>query len=249
MTNVILETSNGVTKISLNKPPLNVIDIALMQELSAALDRIGPESKVVVIGAQGKLFSAGVDIKDHTPDRVGLMLSEFHKVIRQVWSLKQPTVAALQGSALGGGLELALVCDFIIAAEKAKLGQPEIQVGAYPPVAALLLPHLITRSRALEMILTGDSIDAATAERFGLVNVVASESEFANAVDTFVARLTKLSGVVLQMAKRATRVSDDNLSALTEIEQMYLGELMKTQDAEEGLKAFMEKRAAKWKDA
>lgn len=249
MANVIFEIMNGVTRILLNKPPLNVIDIPLMQELSAALDRIGSESKVVVIGAQGKLFSAGVDIKDHTPDRVGMMLSEFHKVIRQVWNLKQPTVAALQGSALGGGLELALVCDFIVASEKAKLGQPEIQVGAYPPVAALMLPQLMSRSRALEMILTGDPIDAVTAERLGLVNVTAGEGEFENTVNAFVARLTRLSGVVLQMAKRATRVRLGNLDALTEIEHVYVNELMKTQDAKEGLNAFIEKRAANWKDA
>ena len=249
MTNVIFETTNGVTRILLNKPPVNVIDIPLMQELSAALDRIGSDSKVVVIGAQGKLFSAGVDIKDHTPDRVGMMLGEFHKVIRQVWNLKQPTVAALQGSALGGGLELALVCDFIVASEKAKLGQPEIQVGAYPPVAALVLPQLMSRSRALEMILTGDPIDAVTAERLGLVNATASEGEFENAVNAFVARLTRLSGVVLQMAKRATRVRLGNLDALTKIEHVYVNELMKTQDAKEGLNAFMEKRAANWKEA
>ncbi len=249
MPNILIEKSNNITRITLNKPPVNVIDITLMKELSTALDQ-AREAKVVVIGAQGKLFSAGVDIKDHTADRVEEMLREFHALIKKIWGLQPPTVAAVQGSALGGGCELAMACDFIVASAAAKLGQPEIQVGTFPPVAALMLPRLIAPKRALEMILTGDAIDAQTAERLGLVNVVASPENFENALNAFVARLTKLSGAVLQMTKRAARIPLDsgNYGALDEIEKLYLNELMRTADANEGLAAFIEKRSPKWSD-
>ncbi len=250
MTNLFIQQSNGLARITMNKPPVNVIDIALMHELNAALDQIDAETRVVVIGAQGKLFSAGVDIKDHTADRVQEMLTEFHKVIRKIWNLEQPTVAAVQGSALGGGCELALACDFIVASDRAKFGQPEIQVGVFPPIAALVLPQFIAPKKALELILTGDAIDAVTAERWGLVNVVAAGDAFDGAVNGFVARLMKLSGAVLRKTKRATRLPLEgrNESALQEIEKFYLHELMKTADANEGLAAFMEKRAPVWSD-
>src|SRR5574341_73169 len=250
MPNVIIEKSNSIAKLTLNKPPVNVINIALMKELSAALDQ-ARDAKVVVIGAQGKLFSAGVDIKEHTADRVEEMLREFHAVIKKIWGLEPPTVAAVQGSALGGGCELAMACDFIVARAAAKLGQPEIQVGTFPPVAALMLPRLIAPKKALEIILTGDALDAQTAQGLGLVNVVASPEDFENALNAFVARLTKLSGAVLRMAKRATRIPLDRgiYGALDEIENLYLNELMRTADMNEGLAAFMEKRPPVWKDA
>jgi cyclohexa-1,5-dienecarbonyl-CoA hydratase len=254
MANLVVERLNGVARVTLDKPPVNVIDIALMRELKAALAEIRADAttKVVVIAAQGKLFSAGVDVKDHTADRVEGMLREFHSVIRSIWSLEQPTVAAVQGSALGGGMELAMACDFIVASAQAKFGQPEIQVGAFPPIAALLLPRLIPRKKAFEMILTGEAIDATTAERLGLVNVVAAPEEFDAAVKAFVGRLASLSGVVLKLAKRAAliplRGDAAPEDALGEIERLYLTELIKTEDANEGLAAFIEKRKPAWKD-
>ncbi|MBI4673652.1 MAG: enoyl-CoA hydratase/isomerase family protein [Chloroflexi bacterium] len=251
-TQILVEKSAGIARVTLNKPPLNVIDIALMQELTAGLDtvRADPSTKVVVLGAQGKFFCAGVDIKDHTADRVAQMLADFHALIRTLWSLEQPTVAAVQGSALGGGMELALACDFIVASDKAKFAQPEIQVGVFPPIAALALPRLMPHKKALELILTGEPMDAASAERFGLVNVTAPAENFDAAVNSFVARLTKLSGAVLRLTKRATSIPlrGENEKALAEIEQLYLNELMQTADAQEGLAAFLEKRQPTWRD-
>jgi cyclohexa-1,5-dienecarbonyl-CoA hydratase len=252
MGNLLIEKTDGVARVTLNRPPVNVIDIGLMRELKAALDEIRADAtaKVVVIAAQGKLFSAGVDVKDHTADRVEEMLKEFHSVIRTIWALEQPTVAAVQGSALGGGCELALACDFIVASAQAKLGQPEIQVGAFPPVAALLLPRLMPRKKAFELILTGEAIDAAAAERLGLVNVVAPPEEFEAAVDAFVARLMRQSGIVLKLAKRAALIPlrGESQDALREIERLYLTELIKTRDASEGIAAFIEKRKPAWKE-
>jgi cyclohexa-1,5-dienecarbonyl-CoA hydratase len=253
MAHLLVNQSGGVTRITLDKPPLNIMDIDLMRELSAALDAVRADqaAKVVVIGAQGKLFSAGVDIRDHTAERVEMMLSEFHALFRRLVRLPQPTVAAVQGSALGGGCELAMACDFVVASTTAKFSQPEIQVGVFPPLAALLLPRLVPRKKALEFILSGDSIDAQSAERLGLVNVAVPPEEFAATVDAFVARFTRLSGAVLRLAKRATLVATEGEleSNLNTIEHLYLTELMQTADAREGLAAFMARRAPVWKDA
>ena len=150
MANVAVEKSNGVARVILNQPPLNVIDIPTMDEINAALVSLKDDraTKVIVLAAQGKAFSAGVDIKDHTPDRVEMMLTKFHAIFRTLWSLEPPVVAAVQGSALGGGCELAIACDFIVASERAKFGQPEIKVGVFAPIATLLLPRLIARKKA-----------------------------------------------------------------------------------------------------
>ncbi len=252
MSNVLVEKNNGVTRITLNRPPLNVLDIETMRELTVALCDADADTacRVVVLAAQGKFFSAGVDIADHTADRVTEMISVFHNLIRVVWSLEPPIIAAVHGSALGGGMELAFACDFIVASAKAKFAQPEIQVGVFPPIAALALPRILPRKKAFEMLLTGDAMDAPTAERLGLANVVAAPDDFENALNQFVARLNKLSGAILRLTKRAASIPlhGENDQALRAIEALYLNELMKTADAQEGLAAFMEKRAAVWTD-
>ena len=248
MSTITIEKSNNIARLTLNKPPLNVIDIAMMEEMDAALKSLKGDRavKIIVIAAVGKAFSAGVDIADHTPDKVGMMIAKFHAIFHTLWSLEQPIVAAVQGAALGGGCEVALGCDFIVASERAKFGQPEIKVGVFAPIATLVLPRLIARNKAMELLLTGDTIDAREAERLGLVNVVAPEAEFTAKVDAFVARLTSLSGVVLHHAKRAVNLGLEQ--GLPAIEKAYLVDLMKTEDAVEGLNAFMEKRPPVWKE-
>lgn len=248
MSTVSIVKSNGVARVTLNQPPLNVIDIPMMDELNTAIASLKEDraTKVIVIAAQGKAFSAGVDIKDHTPDRVEMMLTKFHAIFHTLWSLGQPVVAAVQGSALGGGCELAIACDFIVASERAKFGQPETKVGVFAPIATLLLPRIIARKKAYELLLTGDTIDAREAERIGLVNQVAEPDAFDAMVDAFIARMTVLSGVVLRHAKRAINLGLDQ--GLTEIEKYYFKDLMSSEDAVEGLNAFMEKRNPVWKD-
>ncbi len=250
---VKLEWSEGVARLVLNRPPLNVLNIPMMRELQAALEEVAADdqAKVVVITGDGRAFCAGVDVADHTADRVDEMLHLFHAVIRQVMDLEVPMVAALNGAALGGGWELAMACDVVVARDDAKIGQPEIQLAVFPPAAAVLMPRLIGRQRAMELILTGRTITAAEGWQIGLVNQVFPAEEYSSGVDRFVGQLTALSRPVLRLTKRAVK---EGLElgvgpALELTEAIYLSELMRLEDPHEGLAAFMEKRKPVWKDA
>jgi cyclohexa-1,5-dienecarbonyl-CoA hydratase len=251
---IAFEKQGGVARLTLNKPPLNVLDIAMMKEINTALESLhdAPSVKVLVFDAAegSKAFSAGVDVSEHTADMVEEMIEVFHRIFRLLDGLEIPTMAVVGGAALGGGCELALFCDMVIASEKASFGQPEIQVGVFPPVAAVALPGIVGPKKAMEMMLTGDRIRAAEAERLGLVNRVVPPEELRAAADEFVSRLTKLSGATLRLTKRAVRIGSVGSFAegLAAVEELYLGPLMSTEDAQEGLAAFMEKRAPVWKD-
>jgi cyclohexa-1,5-dienecarbonyl-CoA hydratase len=241
-----------VARITLNQPPLNIIDIPMLGEIHSALARIHSESeaKVLVIDHQGKAFSAGVSIRDHTPDKVSDMIEKFHGMFRLLHSLALPTLALVDGMALGGGCELATFCDMVIASERATFGQPEIKVGVFPPVAAVVFPRLVGRNRALELLLTGEVVDAAEAKALGLINRVFPTQEFHQKADEFIGKLTSLSAPVLKLTKRAVdRGLYANISeAITSVEELYLGELMQTEDAHEGLNAYLEKRKPTWKN-
>jgi len=249
---VACEIRDAVARITLRHPPLNILDLAMMQELYEALAqaRDSAEIKVLVIGHEGKAFSAGVSIQDHTADKVGEMIGKFHRIFHLLNSLAVPIVALVDGMALGGGCELAVFCDMVLASDRATFGQPEIKVGVFPPVAAAVFPRLIGRNRALELLLTGDTIAAPDAKAMGLINQVFPAATFRAKADEFVGKLAALSGPVLKLTKRAVdrglyaSVAD----AIKTAEQIYLRELMQTEDAREGLNAFMEKRKPEWKN-
>jgi len=249
---ILCEIRNAVARITLNQPPLNIIDIPMIEELHSALTRVHSASdvKVLVIDHQGKAFSAGVSIKDHTPDKVGEMLEKFHGMFRLLNSLAIPSVAVVDGMALGGGCELAVFCDMVIASDRATFGQPEIKVGVFPPIAAVLFPHLVGRNRALELLLTGDVVSAAEAKAIGLINKVFPAESFHEKTEEFISKLTSLSGPVLRLTKRAVDRSlyTSVTEGITDVERLYLGELMQTEDAREGLTAFLEKRKPIWKN-
>jgi cyclohexa-1,5-dienecarbonyl-CoA hydratase len=251
---ILFEKQDGVARIKLNKPPLNVLDIAMMREINHALERLDddPSVKVLIFEAVegSKAFSAGVDISEHTADKVNEMIDVFHKIFRLLDRLEIPTIAVVGGAALGGGCELALFCDMVIASEKASFGQPEIQVGVLPPIAVVALPEIIGPKKTMEMVLTGDRIRADEAEQLGLINKVVPPEELQAASVEFVEKLTKLSGAVLRLTKRTVRVGSVGSfnDGLTAVEKVYLGPLMDTEDAHEGLAAFIEKRPPVWKD-
>jgi cyclohexa-1,5-dienecarbonyl-CoA hydratase len=247
-----IELKEGVAYITLNRPPLNVLNIEMMEEINSCLEGLMKEKslKLLVVQAAGKAFSAGVDVGEHLGDLVYKMIEVFHKIFRLMDGLKVPSIAVVNGSALGGGCELALYCDMVIATEKAKFGQPEIQVGVFPPIAGLILPRIIGRKKAMELLLSGETIGAQEALALGLINKIVPETSLSEEVNGFIGKFKKLSGIVLKLAKEATLagLNDDMDQGLKTIEKIYLDRLMKTNDAIEGLKAFLEKRKPIWKD-
>lgn len=246
------DVQNGVATIILNRPPLNILDIPMISEMHTAISRISTSSevKVLVVDHLGKAFSAGVSIQDHTPDKVEQMIGTFHGVIRLLGSFPIPTVALVDGMALGGGCELAVSCDMVLASDRATFGQPEIKVGVFPPVAAVLFPRLIGRNRTLELLLSGETIDANEAQRIGLINKAFPTESFRAKSQEFIHKLTSLSRPVLGLTKRAVNSGlDCNFNeGLAAVEQIYLRELMSTEDAREGLNAFLEKRKPVWRE-
>jgi cyclohexa-1,5-dienecarbonyl-CoA hydratase len=178
------------------------------------------------------------------------MLEAFHSIFRGLRQLAKPVIAVVDGPALGGGCELVLACDIVIASERARFGQPEIKLGVFPPVAAILLPRIIGEKRARELILTGDLIDAAEALKLGLVNYVLPSAELEGKTENILTKLRELSGSSLAMTRAALDLGGHRNfdAALEEVENLYLHELMKTEDAQEGSRAFMEKRKPEWRN-
>jgi cyclohexa-1,5-dienecarbonyl-CoA hydratase len=250
LSRLVVEIVSPVARITLRHPPLNVIDIPLMTELAQSLAEIEARSElsVIVLSGGGKAFSGGVDVAAHTPDKVEEMLTKFHSVIRLLVATKKVTIAVVHGHCLGGGAELAMVCDIVYTGASARWGFPEIELGCYPPVACTALAALVGQKRAAELILTGRTISGIEAAEIGLANRVVAESELAAAVDEAIERLRKLSPAALALAKKASYAWDSMHfdKGLARAERIYFDELLKTSDANEGIRAFMEKREPKW---
>jgi len=249
---ITVEEKEGIGRITFNKPPLNILDTAMMKEINLALKDFRDKNlKALVIDAEGKAFSAGVDVSDHTADKVAEMINVFHEIFTTLQSLGAPTGALVNGAALGGGCEVALFCDIVIASERSKFGQPEIMVGVFPPVAAAIFPKLIGRKKALELLLTGDSVRANEAKELGLINQVFPGEGCREETESYLSeKLASKSAVVLALTKRAfiEGATQNYTEAMEKIEDLYLKDLMSTKDAQEGLAAFMEKRKPEWKD-
>ncbi len=250
--NIIVEEKDMIGRITFNKQPLNVLNLEMMKEINDALKTFQKKSlKALVINANGKAFSAGVDISDHTKEKVNEMIRVFHDIFTNLLKINAPTVALVNGAALGGGCEVATFCDIVIASEKSKFGQPEIKVGVLPPVAAAIFPKLISSKKALELILTGDIIKADEAKELGLINHILPVDDFEDEAEKFITeKLASNSAVILQLTKRAIieGATQNYKESIKKIEDIYLNELMKTSDANEGLAAFMEKRQPIWKN-
>ncbi len=250
---VSVHREGRVAWLTIDRPPLNILDIPTIQHLGAAiatLDELRDDLHVVVLrGAGERAFSAGVSVQDHTPEKVGPMLESFHRAIRLLRDLPAVTIAAVQGHCLGGGMELALSCDLVIASEEARFGQPEVELGCYPPVAAALYPSLIGPGKTLDLLLTGRTIDCKEAERLGLLTRHVPAVEFAAAVDELVAQITSKSAPVTRLIKAAVRAGRDRgfSAGLAEAERLYLDDLARTEDMQEGIAAFLEKRRPEWR--
>ena len=249
---VNVDKKDRLLTVTWDKPPLNVLDVALLRELDEILRSCAanPAVDVVVLRGQGsKAFSAGVDIKDHTKEKVPEMLAVVHGVIRKLVGLPQVTIAAVRGACLGGGCEVASVCDFIVASEESAFATPEILVGCYPPVALARFATLVGYHRAAEMILTGRRFSAREAQAMGLINRVFADGELDVGVASLVGELLSKSGAVMRLTVKGLReLSLANFDlALKRAEQIYCDDLLRTADIEEGVQAFLQKRPPQWR--
>src|SRR6266581_1933865 len=217
-----------VASIVLNRPPLNIINLEMLDELNAAWS----------------------EVEDHMPGKIESMIEKFHHLIRRIRKSDCITIAAIHGYTFGGGSELAMVCDLVIAAGETQIGQPEISLGCYPPVAAAYLPGAIGFHKASEMVLMGEPIHAAEAERAGLVNRVVPRTNLSEAVDAYVAKLLAKSSTVLALTKQALREGAGHHfeKALDRSQELYLRDLTRTEDMVEGMNAFLEKRPPAWRN-
>jgi len=241
-----------VARITFARPPLNIFNIAMMREINEALTQCARERELAAIvfaaAADCNAFSAGVAVEEHVEETIFQMLDSFHGIFRNLELIARPTLAIVDGAALGGGCELVSACDIVIASERARFGQPEIKLGVFPPVAAVLLPRVIGDKRARELILTGELIEAPEAARLGLINYLLPGNELEQKTSELLSRFRNLSVAALAFTKEAVDLGRGRSldSALKEVESLYLNELMKTYDASEGIKAFTEKRKPEW---
>ena len=237
--------------LTLDAPPLNILDLELLAELDARLAELQrePELQILFVRGSERAFSAGVSIHDHTPEKLDRMILGFHGALRRLRALDAFTVALVDGHCLGGGLELALACDLRVATDRAKLGLPEIKLGCFPPFAAALLPRAIGAGRALELILTGRTFDAATALELGIVDEVVAPGELATRAENLAAAIREQSAAATRIAKRAVRAGMDRPfdAALGAAERLYLDDLARTEDMVEGIDAFLAKRPPAWR--
>ena len=250
--NINVKIENGIGEIIFDRPPLNVLNIEMMREINQAIEELSQTTdiKILVFSGAGKAFSAGVDVGEHTKDKVNEMIEVFHEIFNKLQNLDMPTIALVNGAALGGGCEVATFCDIVLASDRAKFGQPEIKVGVLPPIAAIMFPRMMDRKKAFELILTGDTISASEAHGLGLVNQVYTSEEFEAKTQEFITKFTNLSAAVLKVTKKSLgeTMGLQYQEAIKTVENLYLNELMNTEDANEGLTAFLEKRQPVWKN-
>jgi len=245
-----IQHDGPLARITLTHPPLNVIDFQMMDELLDALQKLEQNKEIVaVVLSGGERFSAGVDVAIHTPDKIQTMLQKFHAVIGALVKFPKITIAEVRGVCLGGGAELAMVCDMAYTTQNAKWGFPEITLGCYPPVACAALAALVGQKRAADLIFTGRTFTGAEAAAWGLANEALPEGKLQEALQSTLDHLLKLSPASLAVTKKAFYAWDSiHLDkGLARAEKIYLEELMQIEDAKEGIQAWMEKRKPEWK--
>ena len=249
-----LEVANNVAWLTMNRPPYNVLTADMMLEMARAIDGLRDERSVRVIVLQAApgctAFSAGVAVEDSRPERAFQTLEAMQAVFNGFLETSKPVITVINGPAIGGGCELAALGDIIVATPKARFAQPEVRLGVFPPLAAVILPHVIGYKRSLEMIFTGETLTAEDALRLGLVSRVVPEEKLVDEVKTILAKIVDQSAPVLAMAKR---VLYDTIGmpldgALKKSVNIYLNQLMELEDAQEGLRAAIEKRKPVWKN-
>jgi len=246
------EIVDGVASLTFNRPKHNVLDIEMMNELNGHLETLANDGslKCVVLAGDGPSWCAGVEVADHRPEMVDEMIATFNRIFELVHRMPVPTIAAVHGACLGGGMEVAMACDIIVASPKAVFGQPEIKLGFFPPYAAIRLPQLVGPARAVEICTTGRRYKAEAAQRMGLVAHLSGEENFQETVDGIVGEIKACSPLIIRLNKRAVNahLGLDFKQALSGVSDLFLNTLMKTEDTLEGIKSFEEKRRPVWKN-
>ncbi|WP_307338372.1 enoyl-CoA hydratase/isomerase family protein [Caldalkalibacillus uzonensis] len=247
MTKVRFENENGVVIITIDSPPVNVLDKEVLAELSAVIDQINDETDVVIIqGAGEKAFVAGADIKEFPElnQETGKALClEGQAIFQKLEDLPQPVIAAIDGYALGGGLELALACDFRIATERSKFGLPEVSLGIIPGYGGTQrLPRLIGEGKAKQMIFSGEIFSAEEAYRIGIIEEITPNSALEGA-QRWAEIIRKRGQLAVQKAKQAINEGRElSLNGALALEASLFGQICETKDKNEGVAAFIERR-------
>jgi cyclohexa-1,5-dienecarbonyl-CoA hydratase len=247
-----LEITEAIARITLDRPRHNVLNIEMMNQLNAVLDDLHTDRdlKAVVLLGKGSSWCAGVEVADHKPEMVEEMIAAFNGIFQRTERLPIPIVAAVHGACLGGGMELAIACDLVVAADRGVFGQPEIKLGFFPPYAAIRLPQLVGPAKAMEICTTGRRYSASQCLSMGFVTQVFSDNEFEAGVEKLIKDFQASSPLILRLNKRAVKAHlglpfDQALSGVSDL---FLNTLMKTQDTLEGIRSFEEKRRPKWQN-
>lgn len=249
-----LEHNNTVARIILDDGKGNIIDSIMMDELQSLLKgfKNNPHLKLITFEGEGKHFSFGASVEEHKKEFAETMLRNFHQLFYLLRDLSIPTAAKVSGQCLGGGFEVALMCNFIFADRSAKFGQPEIVLGVFPPPASIILPEKIGYAKAEEILITGKTINADEAKEIGLLNYVMEDKASLNTwinqwISTYIVPKSASS---LRFAVKAARVKFNHILSnfLPQLESMYVQQLMETADANEGINSFLEKRKPIWEN-
>jgi len=250
--NLKFEKADGIARITLNRPKVNMMNIDMMAELNSLLESFisDQDLKCVVIDAEGKHFSTGVEVGDHKPDKVDDMIGTFNRIFELLEQIDVPIIAVAQGFCLGGGMELAIACDVIVADKGASFGQPEIKVGFFPPYAAIRLPQLVGPAKAIEICPTGKFYKAQEAQSLGMVSHVAEDGQLTETAESIVKEIQTSSPLIIRLNKRAVRqhLGLGFKQALEGVSDLFLNTLMKTEDTLEGIASYEQKRKPVWKN-
>ncbi len=244
--------TDGVARLTFARPKHNVFNIAMMQEFNAALETLIAEKdlKCVVIQGDGPSWCAGVDVGDHRPELVEQMIGAFNQALQSIEAIPVPVIAAVHGACLGGGMEFAIACDMVVAAKKARFGQPEVKLGFFPPYAAIRLPALVGPAKTIEICTTGRAYSADEAVAMGFVSRAVENEQFDSEIARLVGEIQSSSPLILRLNKQAVKahLGMNFSAAINSVSDLFLNTLMKTEDTLEGIASFYEKRKSVWKN-
>lgn len=246
------QSSAGVARITFARPKHNVLNIEMMRELIAEFEKLKSDKdlKCVVIAGEGPSWCAGVEVADHKPEQVNAMIAAFNRMLELIEGQEVPTIAAVHGACLGGGMEAAIACDIVVAGKSAVLGQPEIKLGFFPPYAAIRLPHLVGPAKAIEICTTGKRYLAEDAKAMGFVSYCVEDQRLGETLDSLVQEIQHASPLIIRLNKQAVKQHAGLAfpAALKGVSDLFLNTLMKTADTLEGIASFEQKRKPVWKN-